>query len=134
MTSTASGVELPHFKRMLQAREGALRTAIHAALLRSDDEQYVQIAGQVHDLEDEALADLLVDVNLAEITRDIQELRDVAAAQRRIVMGTYGICIRCKEAIARDRLEAYPTAKRCIACQKEEERRRSMVQGQTHSL
>lgn len=132
MTALASGVELPHFKRVLQARHGALRTAIHAALLRSDEEQYAQIAGQVHDVEDDALADLLVDINLAEITREIQELRDVDAALRRIVMGTYAVCIRCGEAIARERLDAYPTAKRCVICQKEEERRRAMTQ--PHSL
>lgn len=118
MTPSASGVDFPHFKGVLQARHGALRTAIHAALVRSDEEQYAQIAGQVHDAEDEALADLLVDVNLADITREIQELRDVDAALRRIVMGTYGVCIGCQETIARERLDAYPTAKRCVTCQR----------------
>lgn len=133
MTATTSGIDLPHFQRVLQAREAQLHAAIRDALLRGDDEQYAQIAGQVHDLEDEALADLLVDVNLADITRDIQELRDVAAALRRIGLGTYGICSGCKAAIARARLEAYPTAKRCITCQQEEEaRRRSLAP--THSL
>lgn len=123
MTSLASGVDFPHFKHVLQLRRGVLRAAIHTVLLRSDDEQYAQIAGQVHDAEDEALADLLVDVNLADISREIQELRDVDAALRRIVMGTYGVCMRCGETIARERLDAYPAAKRCVSCQNEEERR-----------
>jgi DnaK suppressor protein len=39
-------------------------------LLRSDRERYADIAGQVHDAEEEAIADLLVDVSLAEITRE----------------------------------------------------------------
>ena len=125
MTPLAPGVDIAHFKRVLQARRGVLRKAVHAALLRSDEEQYAQIAGQVHDADDESIADLLVDVNLAEITREIRELRDIDAALRRIVLGTYGICVRCQDGIARERLEAYPTAKRCVACQNEEERLRA---------
>ncbi len=121
MSPLVSTADLPHFKRTLRARQSALRVTIHEALLRSDQEQYLQIAGQVHDAEDEALADLLVDVNLAEITREIQELRDIDAALRRIVMGTYGVCVRCRQSIDRERLDAYPTAKRCVTCQYHEE-------------
>jgi N-ethylmaleimide reductase len=124
-TQLVSGADFPYFKRILRARQSALRVTIHEALLRSDQEQYLQIAGQVHDAEDESLADLLVDVNLAEITREIQELRDIDAAFRRIVMGTYGVCVRCGQAIERERLDAYPTAKRCIACQRHEEHLRT---------
>lgn len=121
MTPLVSTADFAHFKRTLQARQSALRVTLHEALLRSDQEQYLQIAGQVHDAEDEALADLLVDVNLAEVTREIQELRDIDAALRRIVMGTYGVCVRCRQAIERERLDAYPTAKRCVTCQRHEE-------------
>lgn len=121
MAQTPAKDDYPHFKRVLQARHGELRAAIHAALLRSDEEPYQQIAGQVHDAQEESLADLLVDVNLAEISREIQELRDVEAALRRIVMGAYGVCIRCGQRIDRDRLDAYPTAKRCLTCQRHEE-------------
>jgi len=119
--TTFSSADVPHFKHLLQERSGALRAVTHEALLRSDNEQYVQIAGQVHDAEEEALADLLVDVNLADIHRYVQELRDVEAALRRITFGTYGICVRCHEPIDRERLEAYPTAKRCVTCQRVEE-------------
>jgi len=122
MTPLVSTADFPHFKHSLQARQCALRGTIHEALLRSDQEQYLQIAGQVHDAEDEALADLLVDVNLAEITREIQELRDIDAALGRIVMGTYGVCVRCGQAIDRERLDAYPAAKCCVTCQRHEER------------
>jgi DnaK suppressor protein len=121
VTPLVSTADFSHFKGTLQARQRALRVAIHEALLRSDQEQYLQIAGQVHDAEDEALADLLVDVNLAEVTRELQELRDIDAALRRIVLGTYGVCVRCWQAIDRERLDAYPTAKCCVTCQRHEE-------------
>jgi RNA polymerase-binding protein DksA len=101
----------------LQHREGELREEIRQTLLRSDSEQYAQIADQVHDLEDESFADLMVDVNLAEIDRDLEELRAVEAALRRISDGSFGTCAGCGRAIDRERLEAVPFVSRCINCQ-----------------
>jgi len=117
-------VELSRFRRLLQERSLALRASIREALLRGDDERYAQIAGQVHDVEEDALADLLIDLNLADIDHHIRELRDIEAALRRLDSGSYGICKRCGELIGGARLEAYPTAQRCIDCQRLEEHTR----------
>jgi RNA polymerase-binding transcription factor DksA len=114
--------DIGHFTHLLQGRRNALRDSIRDALLRSDSEPFIQIADQVHETEDEALADLLVDINLAEVDRLIGELRDVNAAMRRIVVGTYGYCIQCHDPIHAARLEAYPTATRCLPCQQLQER------------
>ncbi|MEX1178290.1 MAG: TraR/DksA C4-type zinc finger protein [Nitriliruptor sp.] len=43
----------------------------------------------------------------------LAELDDIAA---RVADGTYGTCERCGTAIAAERLEARPTARRCVAC------------------
>jgi RNA polymerase-binding transcription factor DksA len=110
--------------RTLRERWLALRAEIRDTLLRTDSEQYAQIAGQVHDAEDEAVADLLVDVNLAEVDRDLAELREIEAALQRLATGRYGICERCRERIARERLEAQPAASRCAPCQAQFERAR----------
>jgi len=112
MTSPAQS-----FEPVLRARAQSLRSEIRETLLRTDSEQYARIAGEVRDAEDAALADLLVDVNMAEITRDVQEIRDIEAALERIDTGRYGVCVKCEEPIERKRLEAYPTAKRCLPCQ-----------------
>ncbi len=45
------------------------------------------------------------------------ELGDIAAALARIQAGTYGQCSDCGVTIPPARLNAYPTAQRCIACQ-----------------
>ena len=124
MTMSISSSDLAHFKRQLSARTDVLRAEIRDVLLRNDRERYADIAGQVHDAEEEALADLLVDVSFAEITRDVQEIRDIDAALRRIAAGTYGTCVRCREPISRDRLEVYPTAKRCLSCEQSHDRER----------
>jgi DnaK suppressor protein len=45
------------------------------------------------------------------------ELGDIEAALERIQLGTYGHCSDCGKTIPTARLDAYPSAKRCIACQ-----------------
>jgi DnaK suppressor protein len=45
------------------------------------------------------------------------ELGDIEAALERLDAGTYGQCTDCGVTIPPARLNAYPTAKRCIACQ-----------------
>jgi DnaK suppressor protein len=45
------------------------------------------------------------------------ELGDIEAALERLDAGTYGQCTDCGVTIPPARLNAYPTAKRCIDCQ-----------------
>lgn len=44
------------------------------------------------------------------------ELRALDAADARLAAGTYGVCARCGGRIAAARLDALPTAERCIGC------------------
>lgn len=131
MNVPLSPSDLQRFRQQLDARFHALRAEIRDVLLRSDREGYADIAGQVHDVEEEALADLLVDINLAEITRDVREIRDIDAALNRIARGEYGVCIRCAEPVSRQRLDAYPTAKRCLSCQQRHEREHAVARPPT---
>jgi RNA polymerase-binding transcription factor DksA len=110
--------EYSHFEHKLRDRWCELRDETREVLSRSEQEGYADIAGRVADLEDQSLADLLVDVNLAEVTRDVEEIRAIERALRRIALGTYGSCVSCGQPIERERLEAYPTANRCAACQR----------------
>ncbi|MGH8296479.1 MAG: hypothetical protein ACRETZ_13445, partial [Steroidobacteraceae bacterium] len=78
--SAASRGEYSHFEHKLRERWRELRDETRNTSLRSSGERYIDIAGRVSDLEDQSLADLLVDVNLAEITRDVQEIRGIERA------------------------------------------------------
>lgn len=113
--------EYSRFEHKLRERWGALRDETREALTRSDNESYADIAGRVSDLEEQSLADLLVDVNLTEVARDVDEIRAVERALQRIALGTYGICVSCGQPIERERLEAHPTANRCATCQRAHE-------------
>lgn len=75
------------------------------------------------------LTDVALEADAAVVGQDAQDVRDIVAARRRIATGSYGICIECGEAIGYQRLLAYPTAKRCIACQREHERERALREG-----
>ena len=110
------------FRAILRQRALVLRGEIRQTLLRSDQEQYVAIAEQARDAEDDSFADLMIDVNLAEVDRDLAELREIDVALERIAEGTYGRCDVCAEDINRERLEVQPAAIRCVACQTEFER------------
>ena len=55
----------------LKQRYRDLWTDIRAEVARADAESYQDTAGETHDLGDEATADLVVDINLADVHRDI---------------------------------------------------------------
>lgn len=71
---------------------------------------------------DESMANALADFNVAIVDRQVRGMRDIEAALRRVRDGEYGVCIDCGTEIGVARLEAYPTAKRCIVCQEKRER------------
>ena len=115
--------QLNEFRRILERRFLEVREEIRQELLQSDEQSYIELAGQVPDLENSALADLLVDIALADIDRHVQEIRDINAALLRIAEESYGLCCDCGESIDLARLGAYPTAKRCLSCQSKTESR-----------
>jgi RNA polymerase-binding transcription factor DksA len=53
------------------------------------------------------------------LASDLQEsLDDVDKALERLAEGSYGVCERCGNPISEARLEAMPTARRCLDCAK----------------
>ena len=50
------------------------------------------------------------------VTQAREQLDEIAAALTRLDDGSYGVCERCDQPIAAERLEARPTARRCVRC------------------
>ena len=72
-------------------------------------------ADDEHDPEGSTLSGEWAQVNaLARGARG--ELDEIRAARERVASGTFGRCEECGGSIADARLEARPTARRCIAC------------------
>jgi RNA polymerase-binding transcription factor len=117
MTQQLTQDQVVYFKTALRGRSDQLRADIRGTLERSADETHVRIAEQARDLEDDSFSNLIVDMNFAEIERDVDELRRISTALRRAADGSYGLCEDCDVAIPLQRLEAEPTASRCVRCQ-----------------
>lgn len=105
------------FAQQLQERREKLRWTIHDALIESRREDYVALAGQVHDSSEESVAELLAGLGLATLDREVDELAAIEAALERVRTGDYGVCTECGQDIGAARLAASPEAERCIGCQ-----------------
>lgn len=84
-------------------------------------------APAVHDAQDESYAEEREEEWLAGMHHERLELADIEQALARLHGETYGVCIDCDAPIGYARLEAYPTAKRCLSCQEKHERQRTQA-------
>ena len=109
--------QIAELQRRLRQRHAELRTEIRGELLAADDMRYADLAGRVHDSGEESVADLLADLDIARLDRQVNEIRRIEAAFRRIDVGNYGVCHDCDEDIGYERLKSQPFAERCVTCQ-----------------
>jgi DnaK suppressor protein len=107
---------------LLRSSQAKLLEEIRDELARSGDQHYIDMAGAVTDLGDDSVADMLADLEAAQVDRQVNEVRDLEAALARIKSGEYGVCIDCGDDVAFERLQVYPSAKRCILCQEKREK------------
>lgn len=119
---TLTQEQIEHFAKRIQARKTLLLEEIRQVLARSSQEHEADLIGGAGDAGDAAATSLLREITESEVIRDVGEVRDIAAAEQRLASGRYGICIDCEEPIRYKRLDAYPTAKRCLACQERREK------------
>ena len=82
----------------------------------SGKDEAAAVAGE-GDEADAAFAIASANVDRAQHSRDVVELRDIESARERIQSGDYGVCVDCGVDIEYKRLQASPTAKRCHDCQ-----------------
>ena len=122
MNENLSAEQRQTLRDALEKEQAALREEIRSEVLAADLHRAEDIADRVRDPGDESLIDLLADIEYADIDRHIQELRANEAALRAWHEGGYGICVDCGEPIPFARLQASPSASRCIDCQEAHER------------
>lgn len=122
MNHELSPWQLTTLESRLRHRLEELHSTLRQHLAKSDDDRTRLLADRVRDLEDESVTDLLIDVDLAEVDREVAEVREVEAALGRIRAATYGVCVSCSQGIPYDRLAVQPAANRCLKCQSAHER------------
>lgn len=113
--------QIQQLQEALQQRRDMLRGQIMEVLDRTGEHPYGELAG-VPDLGDASVADLLIDLDNAMVHRDVEEIRDIEWALERIDQADYGNCIDCGLPIDFERLQVFPSAKRCLPCQGQHEK------------
>jgi RNA polymerase-binding protein DksA len=115
----------------VERRRAALRTEIDHDLDKVRSDRLEDLAGASPDAGDESVASLISDLDQADTSRDLSELRGLDVARERIADGSYGTCIECGGDIGFERLRANPAAERCIRCQTQYERTHASPSGST---
>jgi len=118
-------------RTMIEHRK-TLLDSTHDELARWTEHPIGDIAGEVADVGDDSVASLMTDLDHAEVQRRVDAVRDIDAALERIKSGEYGVCADCGTEIEFDRLSAFPTAKRCVDCQRRHEK--TYAHGDTPTL
>src|SRR5262245_60689634 len=104
---------LKHFKDILLVE---LRR--HARQVEAEQATAIDAAGDgAKESADLSLRDVIEDVALKRGSQESQMIADIDQALLRIEEGSYGVCVRCNQAIDERRLEAMPTARYDAACQ-----------------
>lgn len=124
--STLTQQQIDHLRQLMDERFTRELEEIRAVAERARDERrQAALTGREPDRLDEALREIAQSSYYAIVRQDVEDVRDIEEARKRMAAGTYGVCSECGREIGYERLLAYPTAKRCINCQLEVERKRA---------
>jgi RNA polymerase-binding transcription factor DksA len=119
-------------ERHLLAQRTSVLNEAHEELTRATERSYEAIAGEVPDFGDQATAASLADYDNAIARRHIEVIKEIDDALVRIRTHRFGRCVECDSPMEYARLKAFPTARRCVACQSLHER--TFADGATPSL
>lgn len=108
-------------REKLEARRSELHEELVGSLEQSSDARLNDLAGRVRDAGDESLAMHAAELNLIEYKHWVEEADAIERALADMRAGIYGFCEDCQRLIGYERLQAAPTARRCVACQQRRE-------------
>ena len=113
--------QIGRLKNVLLERQRTLTSEIREKREQAAHDASEDIMG-VADTGDESVLRMQADLDLQEAGRDMEELQQIYTALRRMEEGTYGECSSCGTDIELARLQAQPTALRCLDCQSQYEK------------
>ena len=111
----------------IHARLSILRSELRAALHQAGSPETRALANHLEETGDEAVSNLEVAIDIADLHRDITEFNALRGALRRVSQGTYGTCTHCGRQILLARLCVQPEAERCVGCQTRSEAERGVL-------
>jgi DnaK suppressor protein len=117
-----SGAQRLALRALLDARAANLRRELGEALHDPRGGDTIALPNRHADTDDDAVASLQTDLDVASMQRDARELSQVVDALARLERAEYGTCADCGEDIPWARLQAQPHATRCVRCEEAFER------------
>ncbi len=101
--------QLAQLKTAMQKRYLELKEEIRRELEHANSGRSIDLG--------ESLSNIPDDIDTALVDRQIIEMRELEMSLKYLMELEVGDCIDCGNEIGFDRLLAYPSAQRCIACQ-----------------
>jgi DnaK suppressor protein len=120
--SALSTAEKQQIQTALSERRANLTAEIRGELERAGHQHFADLAGEVADAGDASVADAMIDQDIAIVRRQVAELNQVEAAQKRVAEADFGECDECGAAIGLQRLLIVPHAIRCVICQEQHDK------------
>ena len=110
--------DIESIENKLRERQQELLEEVRNELDERENQHLAAIMGNdPGDDGDISLADVLADLNIVRVDRQINELREIEAKLAQTRAGNLNECTDCGREIGWQRLLAYPTAMRCVSCQ-----------------
>lgn len=115
---TLSEKDTKKFEEILIGQKNKLEEELSRfAKPTSKEGDYETVYDNIGDDEDENASEVEEYVDNVALENNLEEqLRNTSDALERIKNGTYGVCEVCGKEISKERLEANPSAKRCMEC------------------
>jgi DnaK suppressor protein len=117
--------ELPRFEKMLLDERARLLGSIRNIEEASRSEAGRDYSGDLSSYAETGTDNFELETALNIASGESEWIRNISDALRRIQEGVFGVCEMCEQPIAKKRLEAFPSARYCIKCQAETEKRRT---------
>lgn len=122
---TLNSEQIESLHASLRQRRQAIVAMIREHLHQSDDPAEAALRERVNDSDEVAVAVAVEEIAIAQLSSELEELREIDVALKRIENGTYGECSNCGDAVPIARMTAIPTATACLTCQRELEQHRA---------
>jgi RNA polymerase-binding transcription factor DksA len=113
------------FEALLTERRRVLHARLHETLTAGSASWQSAPQPEVTDTKDQATQKLSAEAAAAQLARLREALGDTEQALERLEAGAFGLCTRCGEPIALERLRSAPSCPRCRGCQERFEARQS---------
>ena len=111
-------VDVKAIRRQLQAK----RKEVLEGVSRAREMGSVETESGAPDIADRATSAFQREFSFSLSENEGQMLRLIDEAIARLDNGRFGLCIHCEQPIEKQRLQAVPWARHCIACQEQQDR------------